>query len=146
MNYLVTAVAMAVLLGANVAATRAESITVESMRALRSAISRARPGTTILIAAGDYTGGMHFRNISGNAGARITIKGADPNNLPVFRGPAQAMHLSDCNYITLADFIVDGSKTNGLNCDDGGSIATPMHHLIIENVTIRHIGPRGNRD
>ena len=26
------------------------------------------------------------------------------------------------------------------------AIATPMHHLIVENVTVTHIGPRGNHD
>lgn len=56
------------------------------------------------------------------------------------------MHLSDCNYVTLANFVVDGCSINGLNCDDGGSIPTPMHHLIVENVTIQHIGPRGNHE
>jgi hypothetical protein len=56
------------------------------------------------------------------------------------------MHLTNCNYITLADFIVDGCTTNGINFDDGGSIATPMHHVIVENVTIKHIGPHGNHD
>ena len=89
---------------------------------------------------------MHLRDVSGNAEARITIKGADPRDPPVFQGGTQAMHLADCNYVTLANFIVDGCTTNGLNCDDGGSIPTPMHHLIVENVTIKHIGPRGNHD
>jgi hypothetical protein len=129
-----------------VAAAQAEKAAISSDSALRSAISQAKPGTTILIAPGDYSGGMYFRNVSGSAEARITIQGADPDDPPVFKEAAQAMHLADCNYVTLADFIVDGCSTNGLNCDDGGSIATPMHHLVVENVTIRHIGPRGNHD
>jgi hypothetical protein len=127
-------------------AARAGEVTVNSTDALRSAISRATPGTTILIAPGMYSGGLHFRNVAGNARARITIKGADPDDPPVFQGGSQAMHLSDCNYVTLANFIVDGCSINGLNCDDGGSISTPMHHLFIENVTIKNIGPRGNHD
>jgi hypothetical protein len=126
--------------------TGAEEVTVDSTNSLRSAISRAKPGTTILIAPGVYSGGLHFRNVSGNAEARITIKGADSEDPPVFKGGPQAMHLTDCNYVTLANFIVDGCSTNGLNCDDGGSISTPMRHLIVENVTVKHIGPRGNHD
>ncbi len=124
----------------------ADEVTVNSTNALRSAVSRATPGTTILIAPGNYSGGMHFRDVSGSAEARITIKGVDPDNPPVFQGGRQAMQLADCNYVTLANFVVDGCSSNGLNCDDGGSITTPMHHLVIENVTIRHIGPRGNHD
>ncbi len=121
-------------------------VTVASSDSLRSAISRATPGTTILIAAGDYSGGLSLRDVSGTAEGQITIKGADPKNPPVFKGGSQAMHLADCNYITLADFIVDGCTTNGLNCDDGGSIDTPMHHVILENITVKRIGPRGNHD
>ncbi len=138
--------AVAALVGSMVAAAPAAEVSVNSSNALRSAISQAKPGTTILIAGGNYSGGLDFRDISGNAEARITIKGAEPGNPPVFKGGTQAMHLADCNYVTLADFIVDGCATNGLNCDDGGSISTPMHHLIVENVTIKHIGPRGNHD
>ncbi|MBM4092890.1 MAG: hypothetical protein FJ276_26305 [Planctomycetes bacterium] len=125
---------------------RAAEVHVNDANTLRSAIAQARPGTTILLASGDYSGGIHVRDVSGTEKARITIRGADPRNPPVFQGPEQAMQLSDCNYVTLADFVVDGCTTNGLNCDDGGSIDTPMHHLIVENVTIRRIGPRGNRD
>jgi hypothetical protein len=127
-------------------ATVAQELTVNDSNSLRSAISQARPGMTILIAPGTYSGGLHFRNVSGTADARITIRGADPQNPPVFQGGYQAMQLSDCNYVTLADFIVDGCSMNGLNCDDGGSLDSPMRQLIIENVTIRHIGPRGNHD
>jgi hypothetical protein len=134
------------LICAAASAAGAAEITVNSTNALRSAVSRATPGTTILIAPGTYSGGMYFRSVSGSAEARITIKGADPNNPPVFQGGRQAMQLSDCNYVTLANFVVDGCSSNGLNCDDGGSIPTPLHHLIIENVTIKHIGPRGNHD
>jgi hypothetical protein len=123
-----------------------QEITVDRTDTLRAAIAHAQPGVTILIAPGVYSGGISIRDVSGTAEARITIRGADPDNLPVFQGAAQAIHLADCNYITLADFIIDGCTMNGLNCDDGGSFDTPMHHLVIENVTIRHIGPRGNRD
>jgi len=129
-----------------VVASGAEMVTVNSSNALRTAILRAKPGTTILIEPGSYSGGMYFRGISGSAEARITIKGTDPEDPPVFKGGRQAMHLADCNYVTLANFVVDGCSINGLNCDDGGSIPTPMHHLIVENVTIQHIGPRGNHD
>ncbi|HYW80040.1 MAG TPA: right-handed parallel beta-helix repeat-containing protein [Thermoguttaceae bacterium] len=146
MHYLARIVVIVGLVAIAVGAARAEEVAVDSTSALRSAVERAKPGTTILIAPGNYSGGMHFRDISGTAGARITIKGADPSDPPVFGGGSQALHLSDCNYVTLADFIVDGCTTNGLNCDDGGSTDTPMHHLFVSNVTVRHIGPRGNHD
>jgi polygalacturonase len=146
MKRLARIAAVPALVGIVIATGWAKDVTVNSTNALRLAISRAKPGTTILIAPGNFSGGLHFRDVSGNAKARITIKGADPNDPPVFKGGSQAMHFADCNYVTLADFTVDGCTTNGLNCDDGGSIPTSMHHLIVENVTIQHIGPRGNHD
>jgi hypothetical protein len=146
MKLLASVAALVLFIWPVVLAAGAEEVTVNSTNALRSAISRAKPGTTILIAPGDYSGGMYFRGVSGSAEARITIRGADPEDPPVFKGGRQAMQLSDCNYVTLANFTVDGCSSNGLNCDDGGSIPTPMHHLIVEHVTIRHIGPRGNHD
>mgnify|MGYP000886283883 FL=1 len=146
MNQLSSISAAMVLAVAATACVAAADVTVHSTSELRSAIAGAGPGTTIRIAAGEYAGGMHFQGVSGTAEARIVIRGADPEHPPVFKGSAQALHLADCNYITLADFIVDGCTANGLNCDDGGSFATPMHHLVVENVTITHVGPRGNRD
>lgn len=136
----------AVLVDAARLSARAETITVNSTSVLRAEVLRARPGTTVLIAPGEYSGGLEFRGISGTAEARITIRGADPDNPPVFKGGSQAMHLADCNYWTLAHFVVDGCSVNGLNCDDGGSTDSPMHHLIVEHVTIQNIGPRGNHD
>jgi hypothetical protein len=127
-------------------AAHGQEVTVGSTNELRSAVSHAQPGTTILIAPGVYSGGLYFREVSGTAEARITIRGADRDDPPVFRGGSQAMQLSDCNNVTLADLIVDGCTNNGINCDDGGNIDSPLHHLIVERVTIRHIGPRGNHD
>ena len=128
------------------ASASAAEITVDNTAALRAAISSATPGTTICIASGTYAEGMHFRGVSGTAEAPIVVKGADPEDPPVFKDGLQAMQFSDCNYLTLADFVVDGCTQNGLNCDDGGSFETPMHGLIVENVTVRRIGPKGNHD
>lgn len=138
--------AVATLVAATTAEVQSDDVLVNNSHALQSAIAQAPPGTTILIQAGQYTGDMHIRDVSGTAGAPITIKGADANDPPVFQGGAQALHLADCNYVTLANLVVEGCTTNGLNCDDGGSYETPMHHLVIDNVTIKRIGPRGNRD
>ena len=138
--------ALAVLMVVAAATSLADEIVVNSNKALRSAMLGAKPGTVILVAAGDYSGGLHMRDVSGEPDAPITIRGEAPDNLPVFSGGAQAIHFSDCNYLNLADLIVDGFTKNGLNCDDGGTTSTPMRHLIVENVTVTNIGPHGNHD
>ena len=55
------------LVGIVIAAGWAAEVTVNSTNALRLAISRAKPGTTILIAPGNFSGELHFRDVSGNA-------------------------------------------------------------------------------
>jgi hypothetical protein len=54
--------------------------------------------------------------------------------------------LSDCAYVTLRGLTVRGSTGNGLNIDDGGTFQTPAHHIVIEDVTVLDVGPRGNLD
>ena len=35
---------------------------------------------------------------------------------------------------------------NGLNIDDGGSPDRPAHHVVLRGLTVRDVGPEGNRD
>jgi hypothetical protein len=124
----------------------ADEVTVRNAQQLRAALGRARPGTTVLLAPGRYTGGLYLSRVSGAPDKRIVVQGSDPDKPPVFSGGRQAMHFSDCNYLTLRNIVVEKMSMNGLNCDDAGSYETPMHHLVVENVTIRDVGPRGNHD
>lgn len=59
-----------IVLGA-MADTRAADVTVRDAEQLRGAISQAKPGTRVLLAPGDYTGGMYFAGLSGAPGKRI---------------------------------------------------------------------------
>jgi len=114
--------------------------------ALRQALTRVRAGETISVAPGRYRGGLSLRNRAGRADAPIVIQGSDSNRPPVFRGGALWIHLSDCSYVALRNVVAEGFPGNGLNVDDGGSFETPAHHVLLENVTVRDVGPRGNRD
>ncbi len=125
---------------------QAEEIRVGDTAGLRAAAAHLMPGVTLLLEPGDYEGGVHLHGLAGAAHAPIVIQGADPNNPPVFRGGSQAMHLSDCRYVTLRDVRAEDSPGNGINIDDGGSYETPAHHIVLENVTIVEVGPQGNHD
>ncbi|MBL7152103.1 MAG: right-handed parallel beta-helix repeat-containing protein [Phycisphaerae bacterium] len=127
-------------------ATKAARITAETSSQVRSAIRNLQPGDTLLIAPGNYTGGIHLADTSGTEKAPITICGADPNNPPLFSGGSQAIHLADCSYITISNLKVKGFPANGINIDDSGSFDTPAHHIILENLTILETGPKGNHD
>lgn len=128
------------------ASLEAHDISVNNTSQLRPAIGRLEPGDTLLIAPGDYQGGIYFANTSGTEKAPITIRGADPNNPPLFEGGSQAFHLADCSYINLKNLKVKGFPSNGINIDDGGSFDTPAHHVTLENVKILETGPEGNHD
>lgn len=124
----------------------AQEVRVTDSAGLRAEIGRALPGTTLLLEPGAYDGGLYLENVAGTEQAPITIQGAEPNNPPVFQGGGSALHLADCSHLVLRNIKATGFPGNGINIDDGGSFATPAHHIILENVTVLETGPEGNHD
>jgi hypothetical protein len=124
----------------------AAEIRVGDDAGLRKALGALKPGTIVLIAPGKYRGNLYLKAASGTEKSRIVVKGADPQKPPVFTGGRQALHLVDCNHLTLANLEVRGFSTNGINVDDGGSFETPSKGIVIENVTVKDTGPKGNHD
>jgi len=124
----------------------AEEIHVTNSAELMAAVPRLAPGTTLSLAPGVYRGGLYLANLAGTEDAPIVIEGSDPNDPPVFREGGQAMHLSDCRYVTLRNIRAEDFPANGINIDDGGSFETPAHHIVVEDVTILRTGPTGNHD
>ncbi|MFO7775497.1 MAG: right-handed parallel beta-helix repeat-containing protein [Candidatus Hydrogenedentota bacterium] len=141
-----TRIFMTVALVLLVGAAQSESITVSDEAALAEAITTAEPGDRIQIAPGEYDGGMHFRDITGEPDHPIVIAGADPDEPPVFGGGGNGMQLSNIAHVTLQDIHFIGPSGNGLNIDDGGTFDTPSHHVTLRRLTIREVGPEGNRD
>jgi hypothetical protein len=132
-------------------AALARSVGGEEIRAgnrdeLIDALRRAKPGTTVLIASGKYRGGLSQSKLSGTKGQPIVIAAADPTNPPVIEGGGSGIHLSSPAHVELRDLVFAGASGNGLNIDDSGSIDTPAHDLVLRNVAVRDVGPRGNRD
>jgi len=124
----------------------AELISVHDAKTLRNAISRAQPGDIISLATGHYGNGILISKLNGSKNKPITISAADPKNPPLFEGGKVAIHLSSCNYLTLSDLVISGCQANGINADDGGLLDTPSLGLVFKNITIKDIGPTGNRD
>jgi Right handed beta helix region len=124
----------------------AAEVRVTDSSALRAALSRPAPGTTVLLAPGVYEGGVYLAEVAGTPEAPIVVEGADANDPPIFRQGGTALHLADCRFVTLRNLRVEGLPGNGINIDDGGTLATPAHHIVLENLTILETGPRGNHD
>ena len=123
-----------------------EEIRVSNREQLARALQVAQAGTTILIAPGQYEGGFHVRNLQGTASAPIVIAGEDTNNPPTILGGSNAFQISSARHLELRNFIVSGSTQNGLNLDDSGSPQTPAQDIVLRNLTVRNVGPEGNRD
>lgn len=111
----------------------------------QQACAAARPGDTILILPGDYTGTFFIRDVHGTSNAWITIVGADRDAVR-FLGGSESMHFSDCSYIRMENFTVTGQTSNGMNIDDAGTIETPAHHIEISNVAFQDMAATGNND
>lgn len=129
------------------AALRAETLVrVADDASLAAALRAAGPGTRIRIAPGRYRPGVYAANLAGTEREPIVIEGADPKDPPRFEGGSQAWHLSDCSHVTLRNIAVRGQTGNGINIDDGGTMDSPAHHVILEGIRVSEIGPRGNHD
>lgn len=121
-------------------------IYIHNSAELSQAIRALRPGTTLLLEPGIYSGDIYLSDIEGSNKKPVVIEGTDSQQPPVFAGSGQAIHFADCSHITLRNIKVRGFPANGINIDDGGSYDTPAHHIVLENVTILETGPKGNHD
>jgi hypothetical protein len=76
----------------------------------------------------------------------VVIAAADPKRPPVIRGGASGLQLSDPVHVVLRDLRLEGARGNGVNVDDGGTFDTPARGVVLERITVRDVGPDGNRD
>lgn len=120
---------------------------MDNRAALLDALRAARPGTVILIAPGQYDGGLFVRGLRGTPEQPIVIAAADPNRPPVFRGGNNGLHLAAAAHVELRSLVFTGAADNGVNIDDGGDFArTPAAGIRLIRVGVADVGPRGNRD
>jgi len=127
-------------------AAQPEVVRVTDSAQLRQAVRHARPGTTVLLAPGEYTGGLYFENVRGEPGRPITIAAQDAQKPPVIRGGGTGLHISKAAYLELRGLVITGARYNGLNIDDGGQVDSPTHHIVLKHIVVRDIGPEGNCD
>jgi hypothetical protein len=122
------------------------AVTVSNAASLRAAVTSAKPGTRILLAAGTYPGGFFFPNVRGQKGLPIVFAAADPQNPPVILGGSTGTQSSAPEWVELQHLVFAGATGNGLNLDDGGSSETPARHIVLRGLRIAAVGPQGNRD
>lgn len=124
----------------------ADAVVVCDREAVRQAVLSATPGSRILVAPGEYAGGLWFGEVRGEPGRPIVIAAQDPDNPPVFSGGGNVMQFSNCVHLELRDLTLVRGTSNGLSIDDGGSYETPARHIVLRGLRVEDIGPEGNRD
>jgi hypothetical protein len=110
------------------------------------ALARIKAGDQLLIEAGVYKGGHSRSGLAGTKDRPIVIAAADPKNPPTFSKGQSGLHLRSPAYLEIRDLIFEAASGNGLNIDDGAAPQGAAHDLVLKNIAIKDVGPRGNCD
>jgi hypothetical protein len=121
---------------------QASDVTVKSIDALKAALRKAQPGDTVRIAPGTYRPQANkkvfwFGNLKGTPDKPITIRAADPENRPVFKGGNECFQLSRCSDVVVDGIIAEGADVNNLQFDF-------CKRLIVMNCISRNMTSKGN--
>ena len=127
-------------------ALRAESIRVSTREELVAALERAKPGTTIRLAAGEYRGGIAQRNLRGTREQPIVLTSDDPDRPAILDGGSSGLHLSSPAFVEIRNLTFRRADANGVNIDDGGRPDHPAEHVTLSGLRVSNDAPRGNRD
>jgi len=125
-------------------AVAAQTVNVRNSAELAAAFQKIQrgqlgAGTIVLIAPGTYNGGYALTNVVGKPDAPIVIRGTDPKDPPIISGGGQGFYMVDCAYITLSTMTIRDCNVYAIHIHDGGTIETPAHHIVLENLTIENI-------
>lgn len=112
---------------------------------ITTAARKAVPGDTILVHAGTYRGDQVLQGLQGTAEKWIYCI-AEKRDAVIFEGGATAWKATDIAYLHIEGFVFTKQTANGLNIDDGGTYASPAHHIEFWHCTFRDIAAKGNND
>ncbi|WP_217602201.1 right-handed parallel beta-helix repeat-containing protein [Chitinophaga sp. GbtcB8] len=112
---------------------------------IAAAATEARPGDTILLYNGSYSGNQDLQHLKGSPGKWIYII-AKKRSAVVYEGGNFAWHGSDVAYLHIEGIVFTKQTGNGLNFDDGSSYSTPAHHIVLQHCTFRDMAANGNND
>ncbi|MFB6837541.1 right-handed parallel beta-helix repeat-containing protein [Streptomyces sp. NPDC056361] len=132
------------LLAVPLATTPAAAATVEvsTSAQLKTALAGARPGDTIHLADGTYTGNFKA-TVPGTASARITLTGSPRAVLTA--GGGYGLHLNGASYWTVAGITVTGGQ-KGIMADAANGVVidgVTVHDLDMEGVHFRNSSKNG---
>ena len=126
--------------------TAASEKTVSTRDELVAALRDARPGDVIRVAAGTYRGGIELRGIHGTESATVRLVAADAKKPPLFDGGASGLHITDSSFLEINGLHLRNATGNGINIDEGGASRPAARGIVLRNLVVSDVGPKGNRD
>lgn len=117
----------------------------QAFSTLTQAIAITKPGDTILVHGGNYSGGLSIANLQGTETKWIYIIAA-PSATVIYNGGINAWHMTDAAYVHIKGFTFQQQTGNGFNIDDGGTYNTPSHHIAFDSCIFQNIKATGNND
>ncbi|WP_158618000.1 right-handed parallel beta-helix repeat-containing protein [Chitinophaga lutea] len=112
---------------------------------LTVAAKAAVPGDTILLHNGTHAGDQSLQGLQGKPDRWIYLL-AEKNGDVLFKGGTSAWRGSDIAYLHIEGMVFTGQTGNGLNLDDGGTYASPSHHIVFRHCIFRDMAATGNND
>lgn len=120
-------------------------VEVKSAEDLKRALTGAKPGAVIVVAAEELQGGIFVSDVHGTEGHPITLRSGSPSGKTTIKGGGSGLQLSKVSHIKIQGFAFRGARDNGLNIDDGGTYDAPSHHITLVDLDISDL-PEGNHD
>ncbi|KUN03896.1 sheath polysaccharide-degrading enzyme [Streptomyces yokosukanensis] len=137
-----TAATGGLLLATPVAASAAPTVEVTTAAQLKTALADARPGDTIHLADGTYTGNFKA-SVPATSSARITLTGSPGAVLTA--GGGYGLHLNGASYWTVSGLTVTGGQ-KGIMIDAAKGVivdGVTVHGLDMEGVHFRNSSTDG---
>ncbi|MBP6236364.1 MAG: T9SS type A sorting domain-containing protein [Saprospiraceae bacterium] len=114
-------------------------------KVLNEAFMIATPGDSIICHDLIIQGGLSVSNLSGTADKWIYIMAASGKTVTI-QGGSNSIQFSDCAYLQIEGFTIQGQIGNGMNIDDAGTFNSPTHHIKIKECVFQNINATGNND
>ncbi|MES2808590.1 MAG: chondroitinase-B domain-containing protein, partial [Bacteroidota bacterium] len=119
--------------------------TGQAYQNINEAAKAAVAGDTILVHNGTYPGNQTIDNLQGKSDKWIYIL-AQKKGMVTINGGSTALMGNDVAYVHIEGFVFRQQTDNGANFSDGGSYATPSHHIILKDCSFQNIAAKGNND
>jgi parallel beta-helix repeat protein len=113
------------------------------LRTVREAISRLKPGDTLLVGAGTFSESVSGAIPSGTSWtAPVTLRALDPTHRPILKpgaGTARVLNFAGEQYIVVDGFVLDGANVDFdvVKVTDGDRVSA-AHHIRIINSELKN--------